>query len=124
MFPFLATILVLTVLLPWTANFFFSHGWIRELPSFMYPSTWLMAFITTIIFMYLYRDGKESHFVQLYLLSMVVKLIACLVFILLMILEDRQGAMANATYFLTVYAIFTAAEICFLHRKISASRRR
>ena len=83
-----------------------------------------MAFITTVIFVYLYRSGKRSHFVQLYLLSMVVKLIACLVFILLIVLEDRQRAVANAMYFLTVYAVFTAVEIGFLHRKISASGRR
>ena len=124
MYLFLATILVLTLLLPWTASFFFSHGWLHELPSFLYPSTWLMAFVTTIIFLYLYRAGKEAHFVQLYLLSMVVKLIACLAFVLMMVLEDRQGAMTNATYFLIIYVIFTAAEIGFLHRKISASRRR
>ena len=123
MFPFLATILVLTLLLPWAANWFFSHGWISELPSFLYQSTWLMAFVTTVIFVYLYRAGKQAHFVQLYLLSMVVKLIASLAFVLLIVLEDRQRAVANAMYFLIVYAIFTAAEIGFLHRKISASRR-
>ena len=124
MFPFLVTMLALTLSLPWVANLFFSQGWIPGLPSFLYPSTWLMAFITTVIFIYLYRVEKQAHFVQLYLLSMVIKLIASLAFILLIVLEDRPRAVTNAVYFLTVYAIFTAAEIGFLHRKISASRRR
>jgi len=83
-----------------------------------------MAFITTVIYLYLYRSRNESHFVQLYLLSMVVKLIACLAFIVLIVLEHRQRAVANAMYFVVVYAVFTATEIGFLYRQISASRRR
>ena len=122
MFPFLVTVILLTLSLPWAANVIFDRGWIPHLPSFLYESTWLLGFITTVIFVYLYRSGSQSHFVQLYLLSMVVKLIACFVFMLLVVLEDRQGAVANVLYFLLVYVIFTAAEIGFLYRKISRSK--
>jgi hypothetical protein len=124
LFPFLLAVFVLTVALPEATKFFFSQGWISEVPSFLYQSTWLMAFITTVIYLYLYRSRNESHFVQLYLLSMVVKLIACLAFIVLIVLEHRQRAVANAMYFVVVYAVFTATEIGFLYRQISASRRR
>jgi hypothetical protein len=57
--------------------------------------------------------------VQLYLLSMVVKLIAFLAYNLVMVLDDRKGAMANVLYFLLVYFIFTAVEIAFLYKRIS-----
>lgn len=96
-----------------------AHGAISTIPSFLYESTWLMAFVTTVIFMYLYRVAKPTHFVQLYLLSMVVKLLACFAFALLMVLTDRPGAIPNTVYFLVVYFIFTSFEIAFLYRKIA-----
>mgnify|MGYP003580014521 FL=1 len=65
--------------------------------------------------------SKPSLFVQLYLLSMVVKLVGCLIFLLLIVLADRAGAVANAVYFMVVYFVFTTAEIGFLYPKISRS---
>lgn len=103
------------------ARYSFAQGWITELPSFLVESTLLMAFITTVIFVYLYRMSKPSHFVQLYLLSMVVKLLGCLVFIVFVVLTDRDGAIANAVYFVIAYLTFTTAEIGFLYPKISRS---
>ena len=82
-----------------------------------------MAFMTSIIFVYLYRRGTPGLFVQLYLLSMAVKLLACLAYNLLMIIEDGSGAIPNVLYFLFVYTVFTAVEIGFLYKKISRSPR-
>lgn len=78
-----------------------------------------MSFITTVIFLYLYRMTRPSHFVQLYLLSMVVKLVGCLVFLIFIVMEDRDGALANAVYFMVSYFIFTTTEIAFLYPRIS-----
>ena len=80
-----------------------------------------MAFVTTVIFVYLYRLAKPSVFVQLYLFSMAVKLLACFAYTLLMIREDKSGAVVNVLYFLIVYLLFTALEIAFLYRRISHS---
>lgn len=121
MVRFLIVALSLTVLLPVAARYSFDHGWIDQLPSFLYESTFLVAFITTVIFVYLYRMSKPSHFVQLYLLSMVVKLVGCLVFLVFMVLTDRDGAIANAVYFMVTYLTFTTTEIGFLYPKISRS---
>lgn len=121
MLPFIIVILLLTFLFPVATRFFFTEGWIAEVPSFLYESTVLMAFITTVIFVYLYRSKKASHFTQLYLLSMVVKLIAALVFVVLIVVIDRPGAVANAVYFMVSYFVFTAVEVGFLYPKISGS---
>lgn len=124
MLPFLIVVTLLTFLLPPAVEMLFSDGAINALPSFLYPSTWLMAFVTTVIFLYLYKVAKPSQFVQLYLLSMVVKLLACLAFILLVVLKDRAGAVANTVYSVVVYFLFTIAEVVFLYAKISGSGRR
>ncbi|HEU5146388.1 MAG TPA: hypothetical protein VFT90_06730 [Chryseosolibacter sp.] len=121
MFLFLIVALLLTVLLPVAVRYFFAQGWIDQLPSFLDASTFLMAFITSVIFVYLYRMNRSSHFVHLYLLSMVIKLVACLIFVVLIVLADRGGAVANAVYFMIAYFIFTTAEIGFLYPKISRS---
>ena len=78
-----------------------------------------MAFATAVIFLHLYWSKKASFFVQLYLLSMAVKLIEFFGYNLIMILDDRKGTMANVLYFLLVYFIFTAVEIAFLYKRIS-----
>ena len=123
MFPFLVVAALLAALLPPATELLYREGAIKALPTFLYQSTWLMAFVTCVIFVYLYRLGKPAHFVQLYLLSMVVKLVASFAFLLLMVLEDRPGAIANTLYFLVVYFLFTTVEIGFLYMKISGSRR-
>ena len=62
-------------------------------------------------------------FVQLYLLSMAVKLLASLAYCLLMVLDDRQGAILNVIYFLIIYILYTSLEIGFLYRRMSRSSR-
>jgi hypothetical protein len=119
---FIIAVAILTAGLPPILSFVSQKTWISGLPSFLHESTWLVAFITTIIFVYLYRLhrlGKPGIFVQFYLLSMVVKLLACFAYTILIILEDRPGAVANVVYLLIVYFLYTALEITFLYRRIS-----
>jgi len=116
---FLFTAIVLALSLPPLVNFSRAQEWISAVPSFLYETTWLVASTTTILFVYLFRSGK-ANFVQLYLLSMVIKLIAYFSYALIIILDDRKSAVANVVYFLLVYAIFTVVEIVFLYRKISS----
>lgn len=56
-------------------------------------------------------------FVQLYLLSMVVKMLAAGIFCFIIALLDRSGSMINLVFFMTVYVIFTTIEIGFLYKK-------
>lgn len=123
MAPFLIVVIIITAALPPAVAFAFSREWLPEIPSFLFETTWLVAFVTTVIFIYLYRPHSASHFVQLYMLSTVVKLLAYLAYSLIMILKDRPGAVMNVLYFLALYFIFTAVEIVFLHRRISGAKR-
>ncbi len=93
--------------------------WISELPSFFYQTLIFLVFTTATIFVYLYKVNKPGFFIQLYLLTMVVKFIAYGAYNLLMILEDRTGASLNVIFFMLLYVVFTALEIAFLYRKIS-----
>lgn len=107
--------------MPAGVTFLHRQAWIPVLPGFLYETTWLVAIFTTVIFIYLYRLARPSLFVQLYLTSMVVKLISYLGYNLVMVLEEPSGAMTNVVYFLFVYTAFTVVEIGFLYRKIRAS---
>jgi hypothetical protein len=123
LYRFFITIIVLTLALPPAVGFMYDQEWIARKPSFLRETTWLVAFATSLIFFNLYRWSKPRLFVQLYLLSMVVKLLACFAYTVLMILKDREGAVPNAIYFLVIYFVYTALEIAFLYRKISSATR-
>lgn len=88
------------------------------LPSFCWPSLILLTLATALIFRYLYRTGP-ALFIQLYLLTMVIKLLAYAAYILAMILLHREGAVANVVFFLVTYFIFTFLEVVFLYPKIN-----
>lgn len=124
MFRFLIFVIALAIGLPLLVRWAWSEGLIPAMPSFLYVSTGIVAFITTVIALYLYRLNKPSLFVQFYLLSLVVKLLAALAYCLLMVLKDRAGSTANVIYFLVLYVLFTSLEIVFLYKKITVSRRR
>jgi hypothetical protein len=98
-------------------------SWIQALPSFFYQILLFLVFATFVVFRYLYKVDKPDFFVQLYLLTMVVKFVAYGVFNLIVILEDRRGAAPNVVFFLINYLLFTALEVVFLYRKISHSER-
>ncbi len=97
--------------------------WIEHLPSFFYQTSVFLVFSTTVIFVYLYKIDKPAFFTQLYLLTMVVKLIAYGAYVLIMILEDKEGAMMNVVFFMILYFAFTALEIAFLYGKITCQNR-
>lgn len=97
-------------------------GWIDAVPTFSVQSTLTLAIFTVVIYRYLARLNDAAIFVQIYLLSMAIKLIAYGVYVVLMILEDKAGANANVLFFLLLYVVFTALEVTFLHRKTAGKR--
>lgn len=96
-----------------------SHYHYFGLPSFFYHTVIFLLFSTGFIFVYLYRDNNPATFLRSYLLTMVVKILAYLAFVLIMIIKDRAGAFGNVVFFMTVYFIFTGLEIGFLFHKIN-----
>ena len=85
--------------------------WIAALPSFFFQTTIFLLFGTGLLYVYLYRFNKPDFFIQLYLLTMAVKLLAYGAYNFFMIIEDKQGAVKNVVWFMTLYFIFTALEM-------------
>jgi hypothetical protein len=117
---FLAMLLSAIVLagVTWIAH---CQLWIHGFPSFFYQTLIFLVFATTTIFAYLYNANRPDFFVQLYLLTMVVKFLAYGAYNLFMILEDKDGASLNVVFFMIIYIVFTALEIAFLYRRITNS---
>ncbi len=99
----------------------FALQWIDQLPSFFYQTLFFLVFSTITIFAYLHKIDKPAFFVQLYLLTMAVKLLAYGAYNLVMILKDNAGASVNVVFFMTSYFIFTVLEIAFLYKRITGS---
>jgi hypothetical protein len=97
-----------------------ANEWIETAPSF-YRETLAFLFLTTLIIFYKLTHVRDSMFVQFYLLSMAVKLLAYASFNLVIVLKDRVGAAENVIYFMLVYTTFTILEIAFLYRRFSSS---
>ena len=97
-----------------------SLSWIGSIPSYFNQTLFFVPFTTFVIFAYLYKVGKAEIFVQLYLLTMVVKFIAYGAYMFFVIVDDKPGAPGNVVFFMLLYAFFTALEIAFLFRKVSA----
>jgi hypothetical protein len=112
----LIAVSVVLVALVWVSV---DYQWIAILPSFFFQTTIFLLFGTGLLFVYLYRFNKPGFFIQLYLLSMAVKLVAYGAYNFFMIMEDGGGATYNVIWFMTLYFIFTALEIGFLYQKIS-----
>lgn len=89
------------------------------LPSFFFQSLIFLLFGTGLVYVYLYRFNRPDFFVQLYLLTMAVKMLAYGGYNFFMVVEDRAGGAKNVIWFMLLYCIFTGLEIAFLYQKIS-----
>lgn len=99
----------------------FGHYLFPVLPSFFYQTIVLLFLGAAGIYYYLVdiKNEKPKYFVQLYLLTLVVKLIAYGVYILFVVMNNPAQAAQNAGVFMATYLIFTAIEIGFLYRKVN-----
>jgi len=91
------------------------------LPTFFYQ-TLIFLFITTGgLYRFLLKTKRErpDYFIQLYLLTMVVKLIAYSAYLFIVVRSQPQDMARNIVFFMAVYFVFTAIEIGFLYRQIN-----
>jgi hypothetical protein len=112
----LVAALLVAVMLAGTEYHYFSK------PTFFYKTLVFLLFGTAVIYAYLYTADKPGFFLQLYLLTMVVKLLAYCGYALVMIRQDRAGALANVVFFMIAYFLFTFLEIGFLYHRISGKK--
>jgi hypothetical protein len=103
-----------------TLAILFSALWgIERQPAFLYQ-TLIFLFLTTIgLFRFLLKTKEErpDYFVQLFLLTLVIKLIASSVYLFIMVQSLAQPA-SDVVFFMATYILFTALEIAFLYRRV------
>lgn len=87
-------------------GFFEKASWSVEIIVFL-------AIITTASYLILRKKSPED-LTQGYLLSIALKVLLSGGFVIWFILDDRDAANFNTTFFLAGYVIFTAAEVIFL----------
>lgn len=86
--------------------------------TFIWPTLFFLTFTTLVIYYYLLKTRAEQ-FVQLYLLTLVIKIVAYAGYCLAIAVKDRDNAGGNVIFFLVTYFIFTALEVTFLYRQTS-----
>lgn len=74
--------------------------------------------LTTLGAFYLVESRRKHgsiNFTQVYLITVVAKILVYGIFVVIVILTDRPNANANAIFFLAGYFLFTALEVIFLY---------
>ncbi|HYF68060.1 MAG TPA: hypothetical protein VD884_07985 [Ohtaekwangia sp.] len=87
-------------------------------PSFFWETLVLLTFGTGLIFYYVYNTDQTT-FTNFYLFTLVLKLLAYVVYCLIMIVMDPPGATANVVLFMIIYLVYTIIEIIFLYPRIT-----
>lgn len=123
MFRFLFSLLVSTAILTGVVLWAHHEGYFEK-PSFFVQTLILLTLTTSVIFIYLFRARGSAYFTQLYLLTMVVKVLAYCAYNLLMVLKDKPSAVENVIFFMVVYFAFTVLEIGFLYSAITGRKGR
>ena len=97
-------------------------AWFSTLPSYFYQTLIFLFVSTAGLFYFLLKTKSErpDFFVQLYLLTITGKLIVYGAYVLIVVANDRSGAVPNAIFFLGVYLTFTALEIGFLYHRVNS----
>jgi len=86
-------------------------------PSYGWEIIFYMAFSTAAMVNILLKKSGPVLFTQLYLLTIVIKILAGSVVILFIIFINRREAFENAALFIITYILFTILEVTFLYRK-------
>lgn len=92
------------------------------LPSYAYETIMLLFLGTAGIYFFLVdiKKNRSEYFVQLYIATLFVKMLAYGGYVLYMVWDDKSQAANNAAIFMVTYFIFTAVEIYFLYRKVTS----
>jgi hypothetical protein len=89
-------------------------------PDFLYQTIIFLFLATAGLYRFLLKTKQErpDYFVQLYLLTLVVKIIASSAYLFVMVVGQPEPA-RDVVFFMAVYFVFTALEIAFLYRRVN-----
>jgi len=95
--------------------------WGMEMPpTFLYQTLIFLLLTTVGLYRFLLKTKLErpDYFVQLYLLSLVLKLIASAAYLFVVVGQVAEPVV-DVVFFMAVYFVFTALEIAFLYPKVN-----
>ena len=115
---FVLALLAVSAAIYGIASWMHHQHYFNSFPSHLTPTLLFLGATTLIIYRYLIKS-PESSFVQLYLLTLVIKLLVYCGYNVIIILRDRPNAGVNVAFFLIAYLLFTTLELIFLYRRIS-----
>lgn len=119
MIRFVVVVVALAFAIQWTVSW---SGWLDTTPSQSVVINISIATLTLGLGLYLGSIDVQQKFVQLYLLSIVVKIFLGCLLVAIVILVDRSSAKLNVIFFLGCYLFYTTAEITYLFL-VTRSRR-
>lgn len=96
--------------------------WGIDAPLAYRYQTLIFLFLTTAgLFHFLLRTRQDrpDYFVQIYLLTMVVKILASAAYLFVIVIGQSEPAY-DVVFFMGVYFVFTALEITFLYNKVNS----
>ena len=104
------TLLAVTVSAELVARY---SGWLQTtwLASL---STILLLAATLLICRLISRVDDPQSFTQVYLISIIGKILLCCILIVVLILVDKPHARVNVLFLFTMYVLFTVIEVLFL----------
>ena len=93
---------------------------IEKQPEFLYQTLVFLFLATAGLYRFLLKTKLErpDYFVQLYLLTLVVKIIASATYLFVMVIGQPDPA-RDVVFFMAVYFVFTALEIGFLYKRVN-----
>lgn len=94
---------------------------IEARPEYFFRTLIFLFISTAGLYRFLLRTKQQrpDFFVQLYLATMVIKLIAYGAYLFIVVTSQTEKTVYDVAVFMVVYFIFTAIEIGFLYRQVN-----
>ena len=118
MLKFLVYLFLLTTLVVTSVYIGHLQGFF-PFPTYGWEIIFYMTFSTALVVNILQKKSGPVLFTQLYILTIVIKIMTGSILILFIIYTDRQGGFRNAILFITTYILYTILEVTFLYRKVN-----
>jgi len=94
---------------------------LEKQPEFLYQTLIFLFLATAGLYRFLIRTKQErpDYFVQLYLLTLVVKILSSSAYLFVIVIRQPDPAL-DVIFFMGVYFVFTALEITFLYKSVNS----
>lgn len=89
-------------------------GWMSGQLVFSTVANVFMLGLTVLVFRIVSAISDRQRFTQVYLATIVIKIIAVCSLVAVLIVLDRDHARSNVVFLLVLYALYTAIEVAFL----------